>query len=157
MRYFFCGSCMFFCLVFVMPLCFPCGHLLGKGWPLGSHLWCLTVSFVTFPLLSWVRCGTWLCRFQIFAAFLTFINPLPHGDAFWGHLKYYVLGNVMEHWWKLWKYYVFENVMEIEHLLKGANAWFSITFSKVFKTLLKFFLNFFQYFLKIKIDAMILK
>ena len=22
-----------------------CGHLLGKGWPLGSHLWCLTVSF----------------------------------------------------------------------------------------------------------------
>ena len=20
------------------------GHLLGKGWPLGSHLWCLTVS-----------------------------------------------------------------------------------------------------------------
>ena len=22
----------------------PCGHLLGKGWPLGSRLWCLTVS-----------------------------------------------------------------------------------------------------------------
>ena len=22
----------------------PCGHLLGKGWPLGSCLWCLTVS-----------------------------------------------------------------------------------------------------------------
>ena len=21
----------------------PCGHLLGKGWPLGSRLWCLTV------------------------------------------------------------------------------------------------------------------
>ena len=21
-----------------------CGHLLGKGWPLGSRLWCLTVS-----------------------------------------------------------------------------------------------------------------
>ena len=24
----------------------PCGHLLGKGWPLGSCLWCV---FVTFP------------------------------------------------------------------------------------------------------------
>ena len=22
----------------------PCGHLLGKGWPLGSRLWFLTVS-----------------------------------------------------------------------------------------------------------------
>ena len=22
----------------------PCGHLLGKGLPLGSRLWCLTVS-----------------------------------------------------------------------------------------------------------------
>ena len=22
----------------------PCGQLLGKGWPLGSRLWCLTVS-----------------------------------------------------------------------------------------------------------------
>ena len=40
---------MFFCLVLVMPfvrvcLFVPCGHLLGKGWPLGSSLWCLIVS-----------------------------------------------------------------------------------------------------------------
>ena len=41
-------------------------------------------------------------------------------------------------------YYVFENIMEIEHLLLGANAPFSIIFSKVFKTLLKFFLYFFN-------------
>ena len=39
----------FFCLVFDMPLCasgffVPCGHQLGNGWPLGSRLWCLTVS-----------------------------------------------------------------------------------------------------------------
>ena len=39
-----------FCLVFAMSLCASvynyvlCGHLLGKGWPLGSRLWCLTVS-----------------------------------------------------------------------------------------------------------------
>ena len=37
-----------FCLVFATSLCVClyvlCGHLLGKGWPLGSRLWCLTVS-----------------------------------------------------------------------------------------------------------------
>ena len=27
----------------------PCGHLLGKGWPNGSRLWCLTVTF-HFPI-----------------------------------------------------------------------------------------------------------
>ena len=33
-------------------------------------------EFVTFPLLSWVRCGTWLYRFLIFAPLLTFTRPL---------------------------------------------------------------------------------
>ena len=32
-------------------------------------------EFVTFPLVSWVRCGTWLYRFLIFAPLLTFIMP----------------------------------------------------------------------------------
>ena len=36
-------SCV--CYAFVrVCLYVPCGHLLGKGWPLGSRLWCLTVS-----------------------------------------------------------------------------------------------------------------
>ena len=53
-RYFFCGSLMFlFCLVFAMfvrvCLYVLCGHLLGKGWPLGSRLWCLL----------------WVCHFPI--------------------------------------------------------------------------------------------
>ena len=30
-------------------------------------------EFVTFPLVSWVRCGTWLYRFLIFAPLFTFI------------------------------------------------------------------------------------
>ena len=34
----------YFCLVFVMLSLMPCGHLLGKGWPLGSRLWCLIVK-----------------------------------------------------------------------------------------------------------------
>ena len=47
--YFFRGSFMYFlycvCYAFVCVCLFvPCGHLLGKGWPLGSQLWCLTVS-----------------------------------------------------------------------------------------------------------------
>ena len=48
-RVFLVDPLCFFCLVFAMPfqrvcLYVPCGHLLGKGWPLGSHLWCPTVS-----------------------------------------------------------------------------------------------------------------
>ena len=36
-------SCV--CYVFVRVCLYVlCGHLLGKGWPLGSRLWCLTVS-----------------------------------------------------------------------------------------------------------------
>ena len=35
----------FVCYAFVrVCLYVPCGHLLGNGWPLGSRLWCLTVS-----------------------------------------------------------------------------------------------------------------
>ena len=38
-------SCV--CYAFV-PVCLyvPCGHLLEKGWPLGSRLLCLTVSLL---------------------------------------------------------------------------------------------------------------
>ena len=48
-QYFFCESFMFFlacvCYAFMHVCLFvPCGHLLGKGWPLGSSLWCLIVS-----------------------------------------------------------------------------------------------------------------
>ena len=44
-----CGPFMFFlfcvCYAFVRVCLFvPCGHLLGKGWPLFSRLWCLIVS-----------------------------------------------------------------------------------------------------------------
>ena len=40
-------SCV--CYAFVQVCLYvPCGHLLGKGWPLGSSLWCLTVSLSLF-------------------------------------------------------------------------------------------------------------
>ena len=55
-RYFFCGSFMFFSVLCLLCLCarlLPCGHLLGKGWPLGSRLWCLTVSLSFSHWYSW--------------------------------------------------------------------------------------------------------
>ena len=50
----FCGSFMFFLSCFgyaFVRVCLYvlCGHLLGKGWPLGSRLWCLL----------------WVCHFPI--------------------------------------------------------------------------------------------
>ena len=41
--YVLCSSCFRVCALL------PCGHLLGKGWPLGSCLWCLIV-FLSFPI-----------------------------------------------------------------------------------------------------------
>ena len=43
-------SCVCYAFVSVC-LYVPCGHLLGKGWPLGSRLWCL--FFVTLSLSHW--------------------------------------------------------------------------------------------------------
>ena len=56
-RCFFCGSFMLFlscfCYTFVrVGLLMPCGHMLGKGWPLSSRLWCLIVKL---PLSHWYR------------------------------------------------------------------------------------------------------
>ena len=65
--YVLCLSCFRVCLLL------PCGHLLGKDWPLGSCLWCLIVFSSLSHVVSLVRCSTWLYRFLIFAAFLTFI------------------------------------------------------------------------------------
>ena len=48
-------SCVYYAFVHVY-LYVPCGHLLGKGWPLGSRLWCLTVSLLLshwYPGSSW--------------------------------------------------------------------------------------------------------
>ena len=76
-RYFYCGSFMFlFCLVFAMSLCasvYMC--FVVTCWERADLLALVCgvyCEFVTFPLVSWVRCGTWLYRFLIFAPLLTF-------------------------------------------------------------------------------------
>ena len=48
-------SCVCYVFAYVCLL-MSCGHLLGKRCPLGSRL--SNCEFVTFPLVSWVRCGT---------------------------------------------------------------------------------------------------
>ena len=45
-------SCVCFAFVRVCLLV-PCGHLLGKGWPLGSRLWCITVSLSLSHWCPW--------------------------------------------------------------------------------------------------------
>ena len=47
-QYFFCRSLSYKCLLCFRARLFlmACGHLLGKGWPLGSRLWCLIVSLL---------------------------------------------------------------------------------------------------------------
>ena len=70
------------CYAFVRVCSYvPCGHLLGKE---GLSSWLSFVvsncEFVTFPLVSWVRCRTWLYRFLIFAPLLTLrlsLNSTP--------------------------------------------------------------------------------
>ena len=67
-----------FCLVFAMSLCasvYMC--FVATCWERADLLalvYGVYYEFVTFPLVSWVRCGSWLYRFLIFAPLLTFIT-----------------------------------------------------------------------------------
>ena len=70
----FCSVLCLLCFVRVC-LCVLCGRLLGGGGGgagLLANVCGVFCEFVTFPLVSWVRCGTWLYRFLIFATFLLF-------------------------------------------------------------------------------------
>ena len=44
----------------------------GKGLTSWLSFAVSNCEFVTFPLVSWVRCGTWLYQFLIFAPLLPF-------------------------------------------------------------------------------------
>ena len=84
--HFFCGSFMFlFCLVFYMSLCasvYMC--FVVTCWERADLLALVCgvyCEFVTFPLVSWVRCGTWLYRFLIFAPLLTYVGSCSGIEA----------------------------------------------------------------------------
>ena len=61
----------YFCLIL---LCFHVCLFVGALWSPARKRLTFVMSncdVVTFPLVSWVRCGAWLYRFLIFALFLT--------------------------------------------------------------------------------------
>ena len=75
-RCFFCGSFMLFlscfCYAFVRVwLLLSCGHLLVKRAASWLSFVASDCEVVTFPLVFWVRCCTWLYRVLVFALFLT--------------------------------------------------------------------------------------
>ena len=63
----------FLCLLRLCTRLFICALLSFAGKGLTSWLSFVVSNweFVTFPLVSWVRCGIWLYRFLMFAPFLT--------------------------------------------------------------------------------------
>ena len=64
---------VYFCLLFGMPLCASVYFCLVAltSWLSYFVSYC---EFVTFPLVSWIRYGTWLYRFLIFAPLLTLLE-----------------------------------------------------------------------------------
>ena len=66
--------CYVLCLS-CFPVCslLPCGHLLGKGWPLGFCLWCLIAFLSLSHVVSWVR--YLIVSIPDLAAFLTLPRP----------------------------------------------------------------------------------
>ena len=70
----FCSVLCLLCLcarLFICALWSPAGKGLTSWLSFAGS----NCEFVTFPLVSWVRCGTWLYLFLIFAPLLTLIWP----------------------------------------------------------------------------------
>ena len=78
--YVFVLSCV--CYVFVR-FCLIVWSPAGKGLTSWLSFVVSNCEFVTFPLVSWVGCGTWLYRFLTFAALLTCI-VLCTSYCLWG-------------------------------------------------------------------------
>ena len=53
-------------------------------------------EFVTFPLVSWVRCGTWLYRFLIFSPLLTFCKLKENNECHMRKLDCYLCPQTQE-------------------------------------------------------------
>ena len=70
--------CSVLCLLCRCARLFKCAlwSPVGKGLTSFLSFVVSNCEFVIFPLVSWVRCGTWSYRFLIFAPLLT-LNPQP--------------------------------------------------------------------------------
>ena len=64
-----------FCLVFAMSLCTSVGMSFVVTCSERARLSFVVSNWVChFPIGTWVRCGTWLYRFLIFAHYLLWVN-----------------------------------------------------------------------------------
>ena len=88
-------TCDFVCYMCFVVTCWERADLLA----LVCGVFC---EFVTFPLVSWVRCGTWLYRFLIFATLLTLCSKGSDQTArmrrlIWGFAgrTRHIVGNLM--------------------------------------------------------------
>ena len=77
--------CSVLCLLCLCARLFICALWSPAGKGLTSWLMFVVSNceFVTFPLVSWVRCGTRLYRFLIFAPLLTLWSPAGKGLTSW--------------------------------------------------------------------------
>ena len=85
---------LYFCSrLFIDALSSP----VGKGLTPWLSFMMSNCEVVTFPLVSWVRCGAWLYRFLIFALFLT----LPAGKGLTSWLSFVVssVSLSLSHWY----------------------------------------------------------
>ena len=79
----------------------------GKGLTSWLSFVVSNCEFVTFPLVCWARCGTWLYRFLIFATLLTlyhrcFTNPVSS-------IRMVLLTGSQDVIFKLWWIYIHED------------------------------------------------
>ena len=80
----FCSVLCLLCLctrLFICALWSPAGRGLTSWLSLAMS----NCKFITFPLVSWVRCCTWLYRFLIFAPLL--VVKLLHEQVAYSHLN----------------------------------------------------------------------
>ena len=91
-----CLLCLYACL-FICALLSPA----GKGLTSWLSFVVSTCKFITFLLVSWVKCDTWLYRFLIFAPLLTLIQSRVYEGAQKGvnevhFIKTHVLGHLTQ-------------------------------------------------------------
>ena len=71
LRFIYSGDILFIILKTSHAICFILRTWRGCAFvDLSRWVGSVIIWFITFPLVSWVRCGTWLYRFLIFATLL---------------------------------------------------------------------------------------
>ena len=134
----FCSVLCLLCLcarLFICALWSPA----GKGLTSWLSFVVSNCEFVTFPLVSWVRCGTWLYQFLIFAPLLTFIWNLSSNGLVYVLMCWWD-SNMSGHGWKVkgqpWPFKLFYSYCLIwfnissENNDFGLNSFQKMKFSK---------------------------